>query len=171
MRIIPYTYKLTETVRLIAVQTRQNSCTEKGSKHCVLLLTKKLFATEACWERENQFSAMLCLWVYQPHSGAGPMPGGSRPTQNELFFCVLFCFALVYLFLGFVFVFALFWFFVDLIFIFTFSFSFLVFWAGDWEVGEKEHKIGWVGRWRRPSRSWGRERMWHSCIIQLYYFF
>lgn len=39
-----------------------------GGGHKVPHLPKKLFSTGALWQKENQFSPMECLWVYQPFS-------------------------------------------------------------------------------------------------------
>jgi hypothetical protein len=34
-------------------------------------------------------------WVYQPHTGAGPVPRNNWPTQTNFHFCVYFCFPLL----------------------------------------------------------------------------
>lgn len=46
-------------------------------------LTKKLRAIDTQREK-NQLSPMECHWAYQPYFRAGPMPGSSCPTQDEL---------------------------------------------------------------------------------------
>jgi len=38
------------------------------------------------------------------------------------------------------------------LFIFTFTFVFLLFLRGE----DREHKVGWVGRWGRAGRNWER---------------
>ena len=37
----------------------------EGNGHGVSLLTMKPFLIDTCWQRENQFSPIECLWLYQ----------------------------------------------------------------------------------------------------------
>lgn len=44
---------------------------------------KKLLAIHSFWKRENRFSSMEWLWVYQPHPRAGTMLKDSWTTQSR----------------------------------------------------------------------------------------
>lgn len=44
----------------------------KENSHGFPSLTKKLFAFDSHWERDNQFSLVQCHCEYQPHSRVGP---------------------------------------------------------------------------------------------------
>lgn len=78
------------------------------SRHRILPLTKKPFATDRHRLRKNQFSPMQSHWVYQTHSRPGPCSGVVGQTTFYDFLVLFICFAdffLLFIFLFIVFLF------------------------------------------------------------------
>lgn len=62
----------------------------KRSEHKDPFLTKKLFANDIYWERENQFSPVEWCWIHQAPCREGFILRSSWPAQSqwqELFSC------------------------------------------------------------------------------------
>ena len=57
---------------------------EGGRGHKVPLLTKKPFASDTWWQRENLFSPVERHWIHQPHSMVGPMLRNNWAIQSGL---------------------------------------------------------------------------------------
>lgn len=105
-------------------------------------LTKKLFATDTCKQRENQFSVMKYHLVYQSYSKTGSMIRSSWSTQKKLHVWGI-CFAFV---MGF----CLFLTFFCLIGV-VFEFHFCVIFEKDRRENIK------LSRWGGSGRRWGGE--------------
>jgi hypothetical protein len=89
------TCKETETACITQVQTTQTAKLGSGSRHKVLLLSKKLSATDTCCKRKKKKKSSFLQWTvtrcikYTPRQA--PCPRVIWPTQNELmsgFLCV-----------------------------------------------------------------------------------
>lgn len=88
----------------------------EGEVEPVPALTKKLFETDPCWPRKNQFSPVECHWVCQPQStpeqvGPGLKAGGQHKMDSVfcfgfsvrgcLFFLYFGLFGILFCFFGF----------------------------------------------------------------------
>lgn len=72
----------------------------RGSGHKSSSLTKDMYATDTCLERENGFLQLnVTRYVYQPHPRISPMPRSSWPIQDGHHFVVVVCVMYFYLFL------------------------------------------------------------------------
>lgn len=59
-------------LRPAQVQARCGTSTDRGSSREFSSLTRKLWAFDTCWERDNQFSLMQCPCIYPPYARVGP---------------------------------------------------------------------------------------------------
>lgn len=77
--------KKRETKLKIRTEARCGPSTDRGSRHRVAALTKKLFATDTCWQGGNPFSKMETHWACRLFPAASPCPGaGGQHRPNSV---------------------------------------------------------------------------------------
>lgn len=68
-----WTHRDCGRVNKIQVQASPSAGPEKRKWTWVPPLTKVLFTTDTCWQRENPFSPVECHQVFQPQCRVGPI--------------------------------------------------------------------------------------------------
>lgn len=88
-------FKLTENLKVCLGSSQAASQPQKGVIDSGFLLIKMLFAFDKQWQRESQFSATDCHWVYERSISVGSSSG--VPGQHKINTTIWgkFCFVLL----------------------------------------------------------------------------